>query len=131
MTEEIIDDAVELEAEGAATASAEAVEAAETSDADASGVSDRGDESDKPGSVPKSKRAYLLGFNEQKMRQLIADVDYKNRGRVGSPFPDDFVERVLDHPAIQGEKSLSAARTAILKLRVDELGSKSNHPKGR
>ncbi len=130
MTEEIIDDAVELEAEGEATVAAEAVEAAEASDADASGLSDRGDESDQPGPVSGAKRSYLLGYDEQKMRQLIADVDYKNRGRVGSPFPDDFVERVLDHPAIQGEKSLSAARKAILKLRVDELGSKSNHPKG-
>lgn len=131
MTKEVDNGSTELEAKAEADVAAKAGETASSADADASGLSDGDGKSDRAAPVSAQVRSYLLGYNEEKMRELIADVDYMNMGRVGSPFPDDFVERVLDHPAVQGEKSLSAARSLILSLRVDELGDKSDHPRGR
>jgi len=131
MTKVVDNGSSELETKAEADAAAKAGETASSADVDAAGLSDGDGKSDRAAPVSTQVRSYLLGYNEEKMRELIADVDYMNMGRVGSPFPDDFVERVLDHPAVQGEKSLSAVRSLILSLRVDELGDKSDHPRGR
>tara|TARA_R100001086_G_scaffold225289_2_gene143560 strand:- start:13980 stop:14375 length:396 start_codon:yes stop_codon:yes gene_type:complete len=131
MTEVVDNGAMDLENEAEANVASETVEAEEATVAEGADMPSGDSEGDSADAVSKSPRSYRIGYDETKMRQLIASVDYLNTGRPGSPFDEDFTEWLLDHPEVKLMKSLPALRKLILDLRVASIGPKSGHPRGR
>lgn len=87
------------------------------------------DAADVGASAPDRVR-YACGLNEDGVRRVILDVNYKNMGRVGYEADDQkFLERFMEHPGVIAARSPKDIHAAIMAEVAS--GEKSGHPRGR
>jgi uracil-DNA glycosylase len=123
-------DACEGKAEADTVISTEPTEEAVSEGADGADAVAVSDEPGADTAQESSDPVYLSGLSAQGIRNLLIDINYSNRGRVGYEADDQkFIERFAGDEDVISAKS----RPAIRRVVLDKVaaGRKSGHPRGR